>query len=87
MIPSEKNLTRLAKKCSRKSLIDGLLEHRTTRLDLNPGQYATLAVFLVLFAIGTRTSGERYHGFAAVLFFLGLVGFLESLTRYGVVSP
>lgn len=67
--------------------LDGFLEHRATGLDLNPGQYATLAVWLVLFVIGIRTSGERFHGFAAVLFFVGLVGFLESLVRYGVVSP
>jgi hypothetical protein len=67
--------------------VDGFLEHRATQVDLNTGQYATLAVWFVLFVIGIRTSGERFHGLAAVVFFLGLVGFLESLVRYGVVAP
>ncbi|MEX2282582.1 MAG: hypothetical protein WEE89_08865 [Gemmatimonadota bacterium] len=67
--------------------LDGFLEHRATRVALNPGQYATLAVWLVLFVIGHRTSAERFHGVAAIVFFLGLVGFMESLVRYGIVSP
>jgi len=67
--------------------LDGVLEHRATQIPLNPGQYLTLAVWFVLFGLGIRRSGERVHGAAAVLFMLGLLGFLESLVRYGVVAP
>jgi len=67
--------------------LDGWFEHRATQIDLNPGQYGTLAVNLVLFSIGIRNSGERFNGAAAILFLVGLVGFLYSLVSFGVVSP
>jgi len=67
--------------------IDGLFEW--VAVDggrLNPGQYATLAVYLILFLVGRRRSDERFHRIAAGIFFLGLLGWLQSLVRAGVVD-
>jgi len=66
--------------------LDGLLEARATGGELNPGQFATLAVYAVLFLVGMRTSGARANGAVGALFFLGLIGFLESLIRTGIVT-
>ena len=61
--------------------IDGLLEVRTAEFSLNPLQYGTLALYFVLFVIGTRTSSARFHAVVAVVFFLGMLGFLQSITE------
>lgn len=66
--------------------LDGVLEHYATGLAWNPFQFGTLAVFLGIFLIGMRTEGERFHRFAVGLFFLGLLGWLQSLVAAGVVA-
>ena len=66
--------------------LDGLLEARATDLDLNPFQFGQLTIFLVLFAIGIKNEREGFHQAVAVVFFLGMLGFLYSLTQVGVVG-
>ncbi len=66
--------------------LDGLFEAAAADLDLNPGQFGTLAVYGVLFLLGIRNASERFNAVAAGLFFLGLLGFLYSLVRIGLVA-
>ena len=66
--------------------VDGLLEHRVIGGDLNPGQFATLTVYAILFIVGIVFKSRRFDAFTAVVFLLGLLGFLESLVRIGVVK-
>ncbi len=66
--------------------LDGLLEARATGLDLNPFQFGQLGIFLVLFVIGLKNDREGFHQAVAVVFFLGMLGFLYSLTQIGVVG-
>lgn len=66
--------------------VDGVLEARATGLDLNPFQFGQLAIFLALFVIGIRNESEGFHRALVVLFFLGMLGFLYSLTQIGIVS-
>lgn len=61
--------------------VDGLLEHFATAIPLNPWQYITLAMNFLLFVGGIRYAGSRYNGFAAILFFLGSLGWLASLVH------
>lgn len=66
--------------------LDGVLEARATGLDLNPFQFAQLAIFFVLFGIGIRNESETFHRAMVVLFFLGMLGFLYSLTQIGIMA-
>lgn len=66
--------------------VDGLLEARATGLQLNPFQYGQLAIFLVLFVLGIQSDREGFHRAFVVVFFLGMLGFLYSLTQIGVVG-
>ena len=66
--------------------VDGVFEHLATGLPLNPYQFGTLTVFLMIFLIGMRTESERFHRVAAGVFFLGLMGWLQSLVAAGVVA-
>jgi hypothetical protein len=66
--------------------LDGVMEARATGIEFNPGQFATLGVFFLLFAVGIRNSSEGYNRAAAGVFFLGLLGWLYSLVEVGVVA-
>lgn len=66
--------------------LDGVMEARATGIEFNPGQFATLGVFFLLFAVGIRNSSEGYNRAAAAVFFLGLLGWLYSLVEVGVVA-
>lgn len=66
--------------------LDGLMEHQIVGGDLNPGQFITLIVYAALFVAGIVMKSKRLDAFAAVVFLLGLLGFLESLVRVGVVK-
>ncbi|MDX1394883.1 MAG: hypothetical protein R3195_10840 [Gemmatimonadota bacterium] len=66
--------------------IDGLLEWRAAGLPLDVGQFGTLAVWLVVFVIGIRSSSDRFHAFAVLAFLVGLGGFLVSLIDTGILS-
>lgn len=66
--------------------VDGLLEAQATGLELNPFQYGQLAIFLVLFVLGSQSDREGLHRVFVVVFFLGMLGFLYSLTQIGVVG-
>ena len=66
--------------------VDGFMEHRVVGGELNPGQFGTLAVYAALFVAGIVWKSKRLDAFAAVVFLLGLLGFLESLVRIGVVK-
>ena len=65
--------------------IDGLLEAHAVGGGLNPLQFLTLGVYATLFLIGMVWKNDRFDAFTAVVFVLGLAGFLESLVRAGVV--
>ncbi|TDR23671.1 hypothetical protein [Marinicella litoralis] len=60
--------------------LDGWIESAVLNTPLNLGQFGTLTVYALLFVVGMLTSSHRFHASAAGLFFLGLVGFLMSLT-------
>ena len=66
--------------------VDGLLEQKVLGGDLNPGQFITLAVYAVLFIAGLLYNNRRFDGIVALVFLVGLFGFLESLIRVGVVK-
>jgi hypothetical protein len=66
--------------------LDGLLEQRALDSDLNVGQFFTLAVYMILFAIGMSYNNKRFDAFTAVIFFAGLLGFLQSLVMTGLVG-
>ena len=50
------------------------------------GQFIALIVYAALFVAGIVVKSKRLDAFAAVVFLLGLLGFLESLVRVGVVK-
>ncbi|MEJ8569436.1 hypothetical protein [Elongatibacter sediminis] len=66
--------------------LDGLLEQQALGSELNVGQFFTLTVYMILFAIGTRYKSRRFDGFTAIVFFAGLLGFLQSLVMIGLVD-
>lgn len=66
--------------------VDGLLEQKVLGGDLNLGQFITLGIYGSLFFVGLFQKSKRYDAFVAVVFLLGLFGFLESLVRIGVVK-
>jgi hypothetical protein len=59
--------------------IDGLLEAKTLNIALNPFQFGTLTVYFILFVIGMKSSSRWFHGLTAVIFMLGMLGFLSSI--------
>ncbi len=65
--------------------VDGWIEATTLNLPLNLGQYGTLLVFGLIFSMGMFTTSHRFHAAGAVVFLLGLLGFLMSLN--GLVIP
>ncbi|MEM9303861.1 MAG: hypothetical protein AAGE01_17225 [Pseudomonadota bacterium] len=66
--------------------LDGVLERQVTHLDFNPFQYGTLGVWAGCFMIAMLKDEEWIQGTTVVVFFLGLLGFLESLIRTGVIG-
>lgn len=65
--------------------VDGWIESAVLGTPLNLGQYGTLAAFGLIFTTGMLTKSHRFHATGAVVFFLGLLGFLMSLN--GLVIP
>lgn len=65
---------------------DGLLEYYRTDLPLDIGQFATLGVWLVVFTIALKVKHIAYDAFAAIVFAVGLSGWLVSLVDTGVLS-
>lgn len=59
--------------------IDGLLEAKAINHPLNPYQFGTLLVFIILFLLGMKIKSKWFHSLTAVIFFLGMLGFLSSL--------
>lgn len=65
--------------------VDGWIESSVLGTPLNLGQYGTLLVFALIFIVGLFTASHRFHAVGAIIFFLGLLGFLMSLV--GLVIP
>ncbi len=65
--------------------IDGWIESAALGTPLNLGQYGTLTAFGLIFSIGIFTDSHRFHAFGALIFLLGMLGFLMSLN--GLVIP
>ncbi|MFC3193780.1 hypothetical protein ACFODZ_05965 [Marinicella sediminis] len=63
---------------------DGLIETKLLDVPLNYGQFGTLGVYFFLFLGGLFSQSHRYHACAAVVFGLGLVGFLLSLVGFPI---
>lgn len=64
---------------------DGVLEMVSTDAPLAVGQFGTLIVWFVAFAVGLRVRSERYGAAVAVVFSVGLVGWFVSLVEAGVL--
>ena len=57
----------------------------STDVPLDMGQFGTLSVWFVAFAVGLRVRSERYGAAVAVVFSVGLVGWFVSLVEAGVL--
>lgn len=65
--------------------VDGWIESNVLGTPLNLGQFGTLTTYALIFLIGIFTATHRFHATGAVIFFIGLCGFLLSLN--GLVIP
>lgn len=65
---------------------DGVLEVITTDIPLDVGQFGTLAVWLVFFAWGLRDGREGFNVLAALVYLIGLAGWMVSLVQTGVLA-
>lgn len=65
---------------------DGILEYFKTDLPLDIGQFATLAVWFAVFSIALKVKHKAYDAFAALVFTIGLTGWLVSLVDTGVLA-
>lgn len=65
---------------------DGILEYFKTDLPLDIGQFATLTVWFIVFTIALKVRHKAYDAFAAIIFIIGLTGWLVSLVDTGVLA-
>jgi hypothetical protein len=65
---------------------DGILEYNTTDVPLDVGQFGTLTVWLCVFAWGLRDDRESFNVLAALVYLVGLVGWMVSLVQTGVLA-
>ena len=63
--------------------IDGLLEAKAVDIELNPFQFGTLITYFILFVIGIKFKSRWIDPTIAIVFFLGLLGFLSSILHIG----
>ena len=65
---------------------DGLLELLTTDVPLDVGQFGTLTVWFLVFAWGLRDNREGFNALAALVYLVGLMGWMVSLVQTGVLA-
>ena len=65
---------------------DGLLELVTTNVPLDVGQFGTLSVWFVVFAWGLRDDRNGFNVLAALIYLVGLIGWMVSLVQTGVLA-
>ncbi len=65
---------------------DGVLEIVTTNVPLDVGQFGTLTVWLCVFAWGLRDDREGFNVLAALVYLVGLIGWMVSLVQTGVLA-
>lgn len=66
--------------------LDGLMEHLQADVPLDVGQFGTLAVWFLMFAVALRAQREALDWALVVVFGVGLVGWLVSLPDAGVLT-
>lgn len=66
--------------------IDGLFEHFKAGTPLDIGQFGTLAVWLILFILGLKFKNEKFNAAIAIVFFIGLMGWLASIVESEFLS-
>jgi len=65
---------------------DGLLELITTAVPLDVGQFGTLTIWFLVFAWGLRDDREGFNVLAALVYLVGLIGWMVSLVQTGVLA-
>ncbi|MFC3880310.1 hypothetical protein ACFOSV_09000 [Algoriphagus namhaensis] len=66
--------------------LDGVFEHYYAAVPWDIGQYGTLGVWLVFFILGLKINSERFNLIIAMIYVVGLIGWLASIVDIGVLA-
>ncbi|MEP1152482.1 MAG: hypothetical protein JXR20_11765 [Balneola sp.] len=64
---------------------DGIFEHFEAGIPLDIGQFGTLGVWFVLFAISIFKDTKFLNAFVAIVYTIGLIGWLASIIDTGIL--
>ncbi|MEO9886837.1 MAG: hypothetical protein ABJG33_14480 [Balneola sp.] len=64
---------------------DGVLEHFETGIPLDIGQFGTLSVWLIFFTISVFKDTKFLNTLVAIIFTIGLIGWLVSIIDTGIL--
>jgi len=64
---------------------DGILEHFETSIPLDIGQFGTLSVWLIFFTVSVFKDTKFLNSLVAIIFTIGLIGWLVSIIDTGIL--